>query len=132
MSLVIGPIGTYDNSRASQGVVGATAIRPGDLVKFDTGLLVPCADNDKQIQAFVALGYGAVGANLPIVPLADAKVKIAYTGSAPTIGLAYGISDQRTLDQGDTTNKFLTVTKVGTGAGLDAGTCEAIEYRLAS
>lgn len=132
MSLVIGPIGTYDNARASEAVVGATAIRPGDLIKFSAGLMVPCAADDKQIQVFVALGYGAVGAKIPMVPLADAKIKIAYTGSAPTIGAAYAISDQRTLDQTDTTNKLLTVVKVGSDAGLDAGTCEAIEYRLAS
>ncbi len=132
MSQVIGPIGSYDNSRVIEGIIGATAVRPGDLLKFDTALLVPLADNDHQIQVYVALGYGAVGAKLSAVPLQDIVVRIKYTGSAPTIGLTYGVSDQRTLDQADTSNKLLTVVKVGTGGGLDSGFVSAIMYGLAS
>ncbi len=132
MSQVLGPIGTYENSRVIEAVTGATALRPGDIVKFDTGVLVPAVADDKQGTFFVALGYAAVGAKVSAVPLNDVVLRIAYTGVAPTMGLSYAISDARTLDQTDTTNKLLTVVKVGTSGGLDSGYVSAIAYTLTS
>ncbi len=131
MSQVIGPIGSYENSRVIEAIVGATAIRPGDIVKFDTAVLIPATDNDENGVFFVALGYGAIGAKIAVVPLFDCKLKMAATGT-PVIGVSYGISDARTLDASNTTQLLLTVTKVGTGAGLDSGFVEAIAYQITS
>lgn len=130
MSLVIGPIVSYENSRVIEAPVGATALRQGDLCKFSSGALVPCADNDENLTVWVSLADAAAQATKSqFVPLADAKVKLSYGGS-PTVGEAYGISDQRTLDATNTTQLLLTVTKVGSEATLDSGKVEAILYQV--
>ena len=132
MSLVVGPIMSYDNARVINALVGATALRQGDLCKFSSGALIPCADNDENLVVYVSLADAALNATSQFVPLADAKIKLAYTGSAPTLGEAYGISDCRTLDQANTTQLLLIVVKVGAEATLDAGMVEAIQYSISA
>jgi hypothetical protein len=132
MSLVIGPIGSYDSTRVIQATVGATTIRPGDIVKFSSGLIIPAVATDAQGVFFVAIASGAIGGLIPIVPLQDCVLRILYSGSAPTMGSSYGILDTRTLAQTNTTQKLLTVVKVGTTGGLDSGYVSAIGYQLSS
>lgn len=129
MPPLLGKIISYDNNRVISATVGATALREGALVKFDTALAVPLVDNDKQIRVFVALHDAAIGAEIALVPLADCKLRIAYTGS-PAVGASYGVSDAYTLDAADATNFLLTVVKVG--GDLDSGFAEVIEYQLAA
>lgn len=131
MSLVVGPIMSYENSRVINALVGATAVRQGDLCKFSSGALIPCADNDENLVVYVSLADAAIGATSQFVPLADAKIKLAYTGT-PTLGEAYGISDARTLDASNTTQILLIVVKVGAEATLDAGMVEAIQYSISA
>lgn len=131
MSLVVGPIVSFNNARVIEAPVGATALRQGDLCKFSSGALIPAADNDENLQLYVSLAdAAALATKSQFVPLADAKLKMAYTGT-PTLGEAYGISDQRTLDAANTTQILLTVVKVGAEATLDAGMVEVIEYQIA-
>lgn len=112
--------------------VGATAIRKGDLVKFSSGLIIPAADNDENLRVYVALeradalGTIALNTGCAIVPLSGAKLRMAYTGSTPTVGESYGISDQRTLDQANTTNLLLTVLAVDANQGF----VDVIEYQI--
>lgn len=97
--------------------VGATAIRPGDLVKFSSNVLVPAADNDENLQLFVALEYSAASNTTTgclVVPFGDVVANFAYTGGTPTVGTAYGISDQRTVDVANTTQLMVLVTNVDT------------------
>ncbi len=119
---------SYNNARAFRAAVGATAILPGQLCKFSSNVLVPAADNDKQIQLFVALEYGIStlhdGKTL-VVPFADAVVEMAYSGT-PTLGTAYGISGPATVDATDTTNDCVTVIGIDT----DKGTVDVIEFQI--
>lgn len=106
---------SYNPQRARRLPMGATAIKPGQLCKFSSNLIVPCADNDKQILMFVALEYAAISqANgILVVPFQDAIVEMAYSGS-PTVGTAYGISGAATVDAADTTNLAVLVLAVNT------------------
>ena len=114
---------SYNKGRVQSFDNGATAIRQGDLCKITAGLIVPAAADDENGEFFVALapspanGTKAAQQGVLCVPLQDARLKIAYAGSAPTVGLAYGIDDARTLDQTNTTQKLLTVTEVNSTEG---------------
>jgi hypothetical protein len=119
----------YDPKSAIRLPMGATAIKKYDIIKITAGLAVPAADNDKQGEFFVALENAATtDTDVLAVPLRHAVLTIAFSGSAPTVGAAYGISDTRTLDQADTTNKLLTVLEVDS----TRTTAKVMEYRLSS
>lgn len=106
---------SYNEKRARRVPMGATAIKPGQLVKFSSNVVVPVADNDKQILMFVALEYGVVstGSTILVVPFQDAIVEMAYSGS-PAVGTAYGVSGPATVDAADTTNLAVFVVAVNT------------------
>lgn len=118
----------YNSSRARRLPMGATAIKPGQLCKFSSNVIVPAADNDKQIRFFVALEYGiASTGTILVVPFEDAVVEMAYSGS-PAVGVAYGISGPATVDAADTTNLAVLVLAVNT----TRETVDVIQYDLAS
>ena len=119
---------SYNDKRARRLPMGATAIKPGQLCKFSSNVIVPAADNDKQIRFFVALEYGiASTGTILVVPFEDAVVEMAYSGS-PTLGTAYGISGPATVDAADTTNLAVLVLAVNTART----TVDVIQYDLAS
>jgi len=119
---------SYNDKRAIRLPMGATAIKPGQLCKFSSNVIVPAADNDKQIRFFVALGYGiASTGTILVVPFEDAVVEMAYSGS-PTVGTAYGISGPATVDAADTTNLAVLVVAVNS----TRTTVNVIQYDLAS
>ena len=117
----------YDTKDIIQFPVGATAIRYGDICKITSNLLVPAADNDKQLQFYVALESALASATnlINCVELTKCQLEIAYTGT-PTVGDAFGISDARTLDAADATNYLLRVTKVNTART----TVNAVAYQI--
>lgn len=108
---------SFATHRAFRAPVGATNLRPGDLVKFSSNLLVPAADNDENIQLYSVL-EGALASNTTngalVVPFADCLMDLDYTGGTPTVGTDYGISDQRTVDVANTTQLVVTVVAVDT------------------
>lgn len=116
-------------ARARRLPMGATAILPGQLCKFSSNLIVPAADNDKQIRLFVALEYAKISETNGIlcIPFEDAVVEMAYSGT-PTVGTAYGISGPATVDASDTTNLAVLVLAVNTART----TVDVIQYDLAS
>lgn len=119
----------YDEHDVLDLPVGATNIQFGDICVITAGVLVPASADAKQLQFFVALENALANAtnNIKAVELTQCRLEIVYT-AAPTIGLAYGIDDARTLDQSDTTNKLLTVVKVHS----DRATAEVVAYKLTS
>lgn len=125
---------TANPHRRRQFDNGVTALRAGDLFKFSAGLTIPAADNDENLRLWVAespadaSGLAAKKQGVTGVPLADAIVRMAYTGGTPVIGTDYGISDQRTVDVANVTQLVVTVVGVDT----DAGTCEVIEYQISA
>lgn len=103
-----------DFNRAISGTVGATALQFGDLCKITAGLFVPLADNDVNKSIYVANGnYDASATRGQFIPFQDVLVGLAYN-TAPTVGVAYGVSGPATIDQTDTTNKVVEVVEVDT------------------
>lgn len=108
----IGP-NVYDERYNRAYTVGATAIKKGQLVKLTAGLLVPAAADDKQLDIFVAISDGAIGATNCVCSHDPAICfTLKYTGAALVIGTAYGIDAADTVDQTDTTNKLVIPTFV--------------------
>lgn len=120
---------SYNPARARRLPMGATAIKPGQLCKFSSNVIVPAADNDKQIRFFVALEYAKISETngILVVPFEDCVLELAYSGS-PTVGTAYGISGPATVDAADTTNLAVLVVAVNTART----TVDVIQYDLAS
>lgn len=118
---------SHNASRARRLPMGATAIKPGQLVKFASNVIVPAADNDENIRIFVALEYGVASTGtILVVPFSDAVVEMAYSGS-PTVGTDYGISGPATVDASNTTQLLVTVLAVNTARS----TVDVIEYQIA-
>lgn len=119
---------SYDRAKAFRAPVGATAMRPGTLCKFSSNLLIPAADNDKQIRLYVVLEQADANATSTlVVPFADARIELGYSGT-PTVGTSYGISDSQTVDAADTTNLMVTVVAVNS----TRTTVDVIEYQLSA
>lgn len=107
----------YDPTFVVALPIGGTDIIYGDLCKISSGLAVPLSSGDKQLSVYVALEDIKASPSPAIlgkfIPLTDVtSLEMVYSGSAPTIGLAYGVTDAHTLSQADTTNKLLEVLSV--------------------
>jgi len=121
----------YNKARAFRAPVGATALRPGQLAKFSSNVLVPIVDNEENVNTFVVLEYSAAsntGIGTLVVPFADAVVAMTYTGTTPTVGTAYGVTGPATVDGDNTTQLMVLVISVNT---TDT-TCNVIEYQISA
>lgn len=121
---------TYVKDAVIEFPIGAAALVYGQLCKVSGGLMVTAADNDQQGVFYVCLGnYAASASTGSFVPLFQVgSLEITYTGSAPTIGVSYGISDGVTLDQANVTQLLLTVISVDS----TKTTCKAHGYYKSS
>jgi hypothetical protein len=119
----------YEEALTLTATVGATALQFGDLCKYSSGAMVPLADNDKQLKAYVCLGnYDAATAKGKFVPFSKAMVFMTYSGGTPTPGTAYGITGPRVIDVTDTTNLMVSTHEVDS----DNGGVWASEYQLSA
>lgn len=103
-------------------VTTSTAIAKGDALEFTSGLVALADDNDtalcgvaKKTIASTDSDY-ANARKIPVIVPVERHVvwecdDLSGTFSASDIGGEYGISDQNTLDQTDTTNKVFLVTE---------------------
>ena len=115
---------------------GVNAIRPGQLFKFVNGVPTLAAATDKQLQFYVCLENADASTNTQdtnfpgflAVPFDDCYLSMCYTGGTPVVGYAYGISDQNTVNVGDTTNLAVRVLEVYSATGI----CTCAMYKLSS
>lgn len=121
----------YNQGRAFKAPIGATAMRPGSLAKFDTNVLVPLADNDENLAAYAILEQADAANTDPgvlVVPFADAVLELGYTGGTPTVGTSYGVTGPQTVDVANTTQLLVTVVAVNTART----TVDVIMYQVAA
>jgi len=99
----------------------STAFDKNSLVELTSGTLGASDDNDTSVLGILLEEVAATDTDYASATNKDVEVLISgdlieidYTGSAPTVGVTYGISNAYTLDQGDTTNDCLFVLSVNT------------------
>jgi hypothetical protein len=103
----------WHSDKQQSFTVGATAVVSGQILKFSSGLLVTAADNDQQGLFMIALQNAAAGAQCVVSLDADTIFDLYYSGTAtPAVGAAYGISDGKTMDPDNTTQKLVTVLEM--------------------
>jgi len=91
------------------------------LVEFASGVINPSDDNDVTVFGIILeevaatdSDYATTGSKLVQLLRPTDEVEINWSGSVPTVGTAYGISNAYNVDQGDTTNKVFTATSIVT------------------
>lgn len=90
------------------------------LVEYASGVINPSDDNDTVVKGIILeevaatdSDYATAGARKQVYVLQGGEeVEMSYTGSAPTPGLSYGISNAYTVDTGDTSNKVASCVRV--------------------
>lgn len=103
-------------------VTESTAMVAGDLVEMTTGKVALADDNDTMLMGVIRHTIASTDADYASARLVEVEVPVerhviweandlSGTFSASDIGGEYGISDQNTLDQTDTTNKVFLVTE---------------------
>ena len=109
------------------------AFDKNSLVEFASGLINPADDNDTLVYGIITEEVATSDEDYATTAAKDVDlikpgdlVEIAYTGSAPTVGVSYGISNAYTVDTGDTTNDVFTVETVNSAAGTCRGYFKAI------
>jgi hypothetical protein len=110
-------------------VTTSTAFDPNTLVTFSSNLIAAVADNGTDIIGVIGKtvattdGDYATSRKVPVIVPVEKNViwKIAYTGTAPTVGTEYGVSNAYTIDTADTTNKVFRVTRVDSTNGYAYG-----------
>ncbi len=115
---------SYNKGRAYRLPISATAVQYGDLLKMSSGNLVAVADNEEDVEVYVALESCTTGAtDLLVVPFSDAVVELEESGTT-TVGESYGVTGPRVVDATNTTQKLVTVLKRNT----DRGTVEVKQF----
>lgn len=93
----------------------STAIVNGALVVLSSGALIPATSSTANIVGLAGRAVAATDADYAvantmtvIVPTDETVVKMLYTGSAPTVGVQYDLSNSYTVNTGATTYKVVT------------------------
>jgi len=98
----------------------STDFDKNSLVEFASGVMNPADDNDTTVLGIILQEIASTDSDYTsATALKDCQilqpgdeVEINWSGTVPTVGTSYGISNAYTVDQTDTTNKVITCTAV--------------------